>query len=52
MKKTANIELRDCENNTVKILKRNISLLSAYEYIRKHGDFKWYKNVPYSIVIA
>ena len=48
---TATIELRDDCNRLVKILKRKVSIARAYEYLAKHGDVIWHKNMPCAVVI-
>ena len=49
--KTANIELRDEENNLVKVIKKNVPLLHAMDYVRKH-EVIWKGCTPYTTVLA
>ena len=49
--KTANIELRDSDNNVVKVIKKNVPLLHAMDYVNKH-EVIWKGCTPYTTVLA
>ena len=49
--KNVALELRDEDNNLIAIVKKSVSLLKAFSYIKKHGSVIWKNGTPYNLCI-